>query len=108
VKICLNPQISVAALGFSLVLLNGFSRAEPSFGSSEFACQVTTSDGGQGLVLVQANSEDKGSEVAASAEQVRTILGNLSKAVAVLECIRHPGGRFKDANFQLFYKDVPL
>lgn len=108
VKILSVNWTALAALGLSLILGNTSAHAGPPYGSGEFACQVTTADGGQGLVLVQANNEEKAREVAGSAQQVHTMLGNLSQAISLVECIRRPTGRFKDANFQLYYANVPL
>ncbi len=74
---------------------------------NEYACQVQTRVGVQGLVLVQADTKEKAVKVAGGASAL-TANGTHSKATAVVECIRRPGETFQDAEFKRFYQTAAL
>ena len=74
---------------------------------NEFACQVQTRAGAQGLVLVQAHTKEKAVKAASGASAL-TANGTYSKATAVVECIRRPGETFRDTEFKRFYQNAAL
>ena len=93
------PAIAVCA-GFFAV------SAHAVLPQAEFACQVVTTGGSPGLVLMQA--EDKAEAIAEARTSRAYLTPQLWGEVAeVVECINPKEQRFKDASFQEFYQGVP-
>ena len=93
------------ALASFLATLSLASNAQLPDG--EFACQVLTENGQSGLVLVQTGSETDAVRAAGAAIALEMDGGD-SKTVSVVECIRTPREKFKDALFNSFQEDFPL
>lgn len=73
---------------------------------NEYACKVQTASIHIGVVMVQAHDLASAQSIAATAPATR-MDGKVEKAQSVLECIRFPGDRFGDTEFQAFIESMP-
>jgi len=73
---------------------------------NEYACKVQTKSMALGLVMVQAFDLRSAQSLAASAAATR-VDGKSEGVQIVLECIRFPGSRFGDSEFQAFVDSMP-
>ncbi|MEH6568609.1 MAG: hypothetical protein V7709_06010 [Halioglobus sp.] len=95
--------------GFRLLLLSsllstGVFAANPE---ENYACQVQTTGGRYGLVLLQTHNKKEAMELAITIPAL-TLDGSEHLENQVVECISRPGGSFRDSGFQKFYESVPL
>lgn len=96
---------AVLVAGAALVLA-GAAGARDNERRFTYACEVHTQSGIAGLVMVQANTIEDARTSAARAS-ARTLSGEHSPAMSVVECIETPEGRFRDSQFQRFYDEMP-
>ena len=73
---------------------------------ADYACQVLTSSGGPGLVLVQAGSREEAKAMAVGS-LAATIIDTRAPVAEVVECIRRPDENFKDREFQRTFQKLP-
>ena len=94
-------RVTVVAM---LALFSAFALArEPQ---ADYACQVVTSSGGPGLVLVQAASREEATAMALGS-LASTIIDTRAPVAEVVECIRRPDENFKDREFQRAFQKLP-
>lgn len=98
VRRCGVTAMAIVALGSALALAR-----QPQ---ADYACQVLTSSGGPGLVLVQAASREEAT-VMALGSLASTIIDTRAPVAEVVECIRRPDENFKDREFQRAFQKLP-
>ena len=100
-------QVRIAPIAF-LALTGLFGAgAFAELPQGDYACQVLTQGGNNGLVLVQTDSEQQAIAAARDGKAL-TVDGNRAEVDRVVECISRRTERFSDADFQMQYKKTPL
>jgi hypothetical protein len=96
-------QFTVALLAVPAFLTAVATAAQPQ---ADYACHVTTSSGGPGLVLVQTASRE---EAIAMARRglAATVIDTRLPVAEVVECIRRPDENFQDREFQRTFRKLP-
>lgn len=102
----LAKSVKIFQAGLVLLAAVASGAAATELPKNSYACQVQTKAGVAGLVLVQADSLAEAQQVSGAATAYK-IAGGESPAISVIECIEAGEGRFRDGQFQSFYKNFP-
>ena len=96
-----NCKRQCQAIGMVLIFFCGGLYADMP--ANEYACQVTTTSGRVGIVLVQADDRQAASDIA-SRSQARTFSGDRESTATVVECILYSSEEFRDADVQRWFE----
>lgn len=102
----MNSKRKVFWIAGATLLLASAAHARDNDRRFTYACEVQTQAGVAGLVMVQANTMED-ARASANRAQAHTMSGERSPAMALVECIETPEGRFRDSQFQRFYEQLP-
>jgi hypothetical protein len=101
-------QLIRAAWGLAIVTSLVSVTATAALPQGEFACQVETTEGEMGLVLIQSDTREQ-AIAAARVGTVTTGEGGRAAVTEVVQCItRRTDERFRDADFHKQYLKTPL
>ena len=96
-------QFKMAILAVPALIVAVAVAAQPQ---ADYACQVITSSGGPGLVLVQTSSREEAIAMARDS-LAATIVDTPAPVAEVVECIRRPDENFQDRQFQRTFQKLP-
>jgi hypothetical protein len=101
-------RLTRAARRMAIVTAMGSTAAIAALPNGEFACQVETTEGEMGLVLIQSDTREQ-ARAAARVGTVTTGDGGRAAVAEVVQCItRRTDERFRDADFHMQYLQTPL
>lgn len=102
----MNNASNVVRLAVAAICLAGAVSSQANPRKYVYACEVQTQAGVAGLVMVQADTL-KDAQKSALGATARTLDGNRSQAVSLVECIEHGKDSFRDSAMQRFYDTAP-
>lgn len=100
-------QPTVVALATALMAILFNINASAALPQGDYACQVETTGGAMGLVLVQSDSKEAAIRAARVANAITADSGQAAVA-AVVQCISRRTEHFRDSDFQIQYLNTPL
>ena len=100
----MNKTIRFALASLALVFTSG-TFANNEEGNVHWGCHVKTNSGVDGLVMVDAQLEQKARQIALVAE-AHTVNGTRERTASIVECVRMPGGEFKSETFRKFHEVI--